>query len=55
MVRAQARRLSLRIGSNLALNRPWSAAMELFAYRSMTCRAAGASSSTSVGRPSPGR
>jgi hypothetical protein len=46
MLRADGRRLSPRIVRSLAFNRPWSASMELFAYRSAMCRAGGAISST---------
>src|SRR5262249_14399366 len=46
MVRAERMRLSPRIGCSRALSRPWSASIALFACRSVTCRAAGAASST---------
>src|SRR5262249_35621309 len=49
MVRAERMRLSPRIGCSRALSRPWSASIALFAYRSVTCRAAGAASSSTRG------
>jgi hypothetical protein len=49
MVRAEARRLRPRIGRSRALSRLWSDSIELFAYCSVTCRAAGASSSSTRG------
>jgi hypothetical protein len=49
MVRAQARRLRPRIGRSRDLSRPWSESIELFACCSVTCRAAGARSSSTRG------
>jgi hypothetical protein len=46
MVRADAKRLSPRIGRSLALSRPWSASITLLAYWSLTRRAAGTSSAS---------
>src|SRR5215510_9755411 len=38
-----------RIGRSRAFSRPWSASIRLFAYCSVTCRAVGATSSTTRG------
>src|SRR5262249_35863336 len=46
MVRADVVRLSPRMGRSRALSRPWSDSIALFAYCSVTCRAAGTSSSS---------